>query len=59
MIIHNYLAYVECFAYLGYINVFSEDSVMKRRYQGLKAIRRSKLPKTEAQEVRAKVDTED
>jgi len=38
MIIHNYLAYVECFAYLGYINVFSEDSVMKRRYQGLKAI---------------------
>jgi hypothetical protein len=48
MIIYDYLAYVDFFAYLDYIYVFGEGSVMKRRYQGLKAIRRSKLPKTES-----------
>jgi len=30
-------------------NVFSEGSILKRRHQGLKTIRRSKLPKTESQ----------
>ena len=46
MIIYNYLAYVDYSAYFDYINVFGEGSIMKRRYQWLKAIRRSKPPKT-------------
>jgi arginine/ornithine N-succinyltransferase beta subunit len=48
VIICNYLAYVDRFAYLGYINVFDDGSIMKIRYQGLKAIRRSKLTKIES-----------
>jgi hypothetical protein len=43
VIIYNYLAYIDYLAYLDYINVFSEDSGMKRRHQGIKAIRRSRL----------------
>jgi hypothetical protein len=39
VIIYNYLAYIDYLAYLDYINVFSEGSGMKRRHQGIKAIR--------------------
>ena len=46
MIISNYLTYVGYFNYFDYVNVFSEGSIMKRRYQGLKVMRRSKPPKT-------------
>jgi hypothetical protein len=46
------------FAYLDCINVIDKGSIMKRRYQRLKAIRKSKLPKI-VMEILMKVDTED
>jgi hypothetical protein len=55
MIIYNYLTYVN---YFNYINVFGDGSIMKRRYQRLKGIQRSKLPKRVI-EFQVKADTED
>ena len=46
MILHNYVDHIDYFAYFNYINVTGEGSVMTRIYQGLKAMRSRKLPKT-------------
>ena len=45
VIIYSYLAYMDYFAYFDYLSVFSKGSIMKRRCQGIKAIRRRRLPK--------------